>query len=214
MANVELHVPTSGGGLDWTRRAANAINTSLRRLAGLDTAARDLGERVDTVEMLLLELSARVDDKSGWANYRDGSAGQTLAANTRALWTNDAATVDDAEKPSDVPTYWDATNSLIPGHAGDAIVLRIQSTFTPSDGTASMLSMELDIGGMTLVDQQFIPITGGAGVAQSFSFTSLGFQRGVWEANGAKIYVMSDGPGVLTAKRILVARMHKMNAVD
>ncbi|GAA0729986.1 hypothetical protein [Sphingomonas japonica] len=187
----ELLVPVDGKGIDWPRRVANAINALQASLAA---------------------LQLRVDDKSGWANYRDSTAGQALVADTRAQWTNNAATIDDSEKPTDVATYWDAADNAVPGMAGDAVVLRIQSTFTPSDGTASMLTMDLDIGGGTLVDQQSIAITGGAGVPQRISFTSLGFQRDTWEANGAKVYVTADGPGDLTNKRILVARMHKANA--
>ncbi len=41
MASAELHVPPTNAGLDWPRRVANAVNATLRRVAG---AERDIGQ--------------------------------------------------------------------------------------------------------------------------------------------------------------------------
>jgi hypothetical protein len=205
MALPAVLVPVDAKRMDWPRLVANAINALLNRAANATTDNTALADQLNALE-------ARVNDKSGWANYRDGTAGQALTTDTRTLWTNNAATVDDSEKPSDIVTYWDTANNRIPGESGDAVVIRLQSAFTPADGVASMLTVELDIGGAQAVDLHSFPITGGAGVEHRISFTSLGFQRDLWESSGAQVYVTADGPGTLSNKRLLVARMHRANA--
>lgn len=145
----------------------------------------------------------------GWANYAD-SGTQTIAANTRTLWTNAATSKDETQKPTEVPFFWDAANSLIPGRDGDAINIRLKMTATPLDTTASHLLIEFDIGGaIGVLDSHSFPLTDGALMGMPITYPLPAFNRTTFAANGAKIYVTSDGPVTLSGKSLLVQRVHR-----
>lgn len=185
---------------EWVRRAATTINNLLSQMNNL-ASATDVSD-----------LKALVVSKSGWANYADTGAAQAITADTRTVWTNNAGTKDEEQKPTDVDRFWDDTVNKLPGRDGDAIAIRFQMVFTPADATASMLVVEVDVGGaIGVVDALSFPIVTGAGVPQHISWNVLAFQRATWVANGGTVFVTADGPGTITAKRVLVSRMHKAN---
>jgi len=182
-----LNIPVDARRQDWPRLVANAINYLLRRDA---------------------ETSSILSQQTGWANYQDTAGAQTLAASTQAMFTNNAGAIIQSQKPSDVTAFWDSNK--ITGRTGDAIMVKVQMVCTPSDASASMLNVQVDIGGtIGVLEEHDFPLTAGSGVAHPISFTFLAFTMATWEANGATINVTCDGGASLTAKRIVVARMHK-----
>lgn len=175
-------VPVDGNRRDWFRLAAQAINYLLRRS--------------ETV--------------TGWAAYTDGGSGQSLAASTKVALVNDAATVIESQKPTDVDTFYDG--SVITGRNGDGLSVRVEFTFTPDDGTASFVWMAVDIGGSVgeIYPSRF-EVTGGASVPHQISYSFPGYTLNTWEANGGTVKVESDGPGVVSNVIYVIHRLHKAN---
>lgn len=149
-----------------------------------------------------------VNLSSGWAAYVHTGSGQSLSAATKATLTNDAGTVIETQKPSDIDDFY--ASGLITGREGDAIAVAIELTFTPDDGTASNLYMAIDIGGSVgeIYPKDF-PITGGASVDHKISYDIAAYTLDTWEANGGAVKVEADGPGVVTGVRYVIHRIHK-----
>lgn len=147
---------------------------------------------------------------TGWAVYNDTAGAQGLAASTPETFAVNAGSWIDSQKPEDVDQFWDSATNTITGRNGDAIIVKVQCIFTPSDATASSIEFETDIGGVPgVVEYQDFPVIKGAGVAHRLSWTFLAYTLDTWEANGGTINVEADGPGDLTNKRVLIARVHR-----
>lgn len=190
---------TASNIISWVRQAATAINLLAREV-----------NSAGGVYLGAATYNTYVSTSSGWANYTDTAAAQSISASTRTQLTINAGAKDETQKPSDVTAYWDATNNLIPGYDGDAIVVRLRLTVTPSDSSASRVFVEFDIGGaIGVLDSHSFTLADGAGVAQPLSLTVAMFNRATFAANGCKIYVTCDGPASISGKGILVQRTHK-----
>lgn len=147
---------------------------------------------------------------TGWGTYNDTAGAQSLAASTSATFTVNAGTSITSYEPDDVTAFWDSSTNTITGREGDAIMVKVQSVYTPDDATASDIAFSVDIGGAVgVVEYQDFALIKGAGVAHRLSWTFLAYTLDTWEANGGTIKVESDGPGDLTEKRVLIARVHR-----
>lgn len=182
-----LTFPETYSNKDWPRRVKQAFDRQ--------------GQRIDALELL-------ASQQTGWASYAHSGASQALTANTDTILTNDAGTVLDTQKPSDISAFYNG--SVITGRNGDGLGVHLQLTFTPDDGTASMLQIWVEIGGSfgPLFTEMF-PITLGSGMAHMLSHNFFAYTAATWEANGGTIYVRSDGPGVITGKIFDFHRLHK-----
>lgn len=180
-------IPETYRNTDWPRKVKQAFEWLDKRLSA--------AENLSSVQ-------------SGWASYIDGGSPQALAANTDTILANDAGTVLDSQKPSDIAEFYDGT--VIVGRNGDGLGVHVQLTFTPDDGTASMLWIWVDIGGAfpPLFTATF-PVTLGASMDHSFSHSFFAYNAATWEANGGTVYVRADGPGVITGKIFDFHRLHK-----
>lgn len=193
------------GGVDWIRRCAIAVNWLLARVAGLLETVASLGGSL--ADYLLV---ADAEKLTGWGAYFDGAGSQAISAATRTQVTINSAATIVTQKPADVATFWDNSTNTITGREGDAIVVKVQCIFTPSDATASMALFDVDIGGsIGIVEYHTFTIALGSGVAHYLSWTFVAYTLDTWEANGGKIYITTDGPGALTSKRVVIARVHK-----
>lgn len=180
-------IPESYVNKDWPRKVKQVVEGQGRRLAALET--------------LLAQ-------GSGWASYIHTGGSQALAANTDAVLSNNAGTVLETQKPSDIAAFYNG--SVITGRNGDGLGAHLQLTFTPDDGTASMLQIWVDIGGgFGKLFTGTFPITLGSGMAHMLSHNFFAYNGATWEANGGTVYVRSDGPGVITSKIFDFHRLHK-----
>lgn len=174
-------IPETANRKDWPRLVAKAVNA-----IGLRT------------------------DFTGWAVYNHGGGAQSLTAATRTQLSIDGATKDESQLPSDVTALWDTATDTIVGRNGDAIVVKAQCVFTPSDATASIIDFDVDIGGAVgIVEKQQFTVAGGAGVPVPISWTFAAYTLDTWEANGGAIYATADGPGSITELRVVIERAHK-----
>lgn len=196
MAEIGFIEPTATNPATWIRKAAERINYLLRKTGDYASATA------------LSALETLVGQKTGWGNYADTAGAQTLATGVRTVFTNNAGTTIETQKPSDVTAFWAANK--ITGRTGDAILVKVQCRFTPADGTASEIRFEVDIGGgIGVVEEQQFTIAGGAAIAHPISWTFAAYTLDTWETNGGTIFVTADGPGDLTIKRVVVQRTHK-----
>ena len=144
---------------------------------------------------------------SGWAVYNDTAGAQSLTAGGTATFTVNAGSKIETYAPDGIALW---SGNKITGREGDAIVVKVQCVFTPSDAVASTLDFSVDIGGaIGEVEYQNFPVTKGAGMPHKVSWTFLAYTLDTWEANGGTVRVVSDGAGQLTSKRVLISRVHK-----
>ena len=211
--------PVTGGNWRvWAEKLRRSLQnlSVLQRLTPEASAAQDgalLWDAAQKAPVVSVDggfVPVLMGSASGWANYSDTAGAQALAANVPATYTVNAGSTYDLQKPDDVDTFWDSTNNKITGREGDAIVVKVQCDFTPDDATASTLDFTVDIGGAVgVVERQDFPISKGAGIVHHVSWTFLAYTLNTWEANGGTVSVVSDGPGNLTNKRIVIGRLHK-----
>jgi len=145
---------------------------------------------------------------SGWAAYIHNGASQPIAADTDTAMINNAGVVIESQKPADVATFYDGTT--ITGRSGDSIATGIEFTFTPDDGDASLLTVCIDIGGSVgkLYPEEVL-IVSGASVPHKVSYHPPAYTLDTWEDNGGVVTVTVDGPGVISAVRYVIHRLHK-----
>lgn len=147
-------------------------------------------------------------DGTGWSAYTHTGAAQALLANTKVSLANNAGTVINTQKPSDIASFYDGT--VIPGRLNDGILMGIEFTYTPSSGIASQLELSVDIGAPIgeLYAKEF-GIWKGSGVAHKISYSTPAYMGSTWVANGGTLKVISDGPGSITQQRYVFHRIHK-----
>jgi head-tail adaptor len=145
---------------------------------------------------------------TGWAAYNHTGAAQSVVANVKAPLVNNAGSKIEDQKPADVADLYDGT--AVTGRVGDAIMVAIELTFTPSDGDTSSLALDIDIGGTVgeIYTEEF-PITRGANVPHKISYHPPAYTLDTWAANGGMVEVMADGAGSISNVRYVIHRLHK-----
>ena len=171
-----------------------------------------------TIATALNSMFNEIFGRTGWASYVDtqytsGSPFSVLA-NTDTPLPNNAGTIIDSQKPTDITTFYDGTT--ITGRNGDALDFMIYFKATPS-----AINQSLDV---------YVDITGGTGTPanlarlyeQTFSFPrGSGVERGIlyalpsaytlntWQANGGVVYIRSDAALTLHSINYNFDRTHK-----
>lgn len=150
-----------------------------------------------------------VPDSTGHGLYSHGGGTQYLLADMPVLLENDrAGFVDETQLPRDIDTYYDGTH--IKGFAGDGMDVVVRLTFTPDDEEATDLTMWLDIGGaQTRIFESNNALEFGAGEPHRIIENMIAFNRATWDANGARVWVECDGPGVISNVSYQIHRKHK-----
>ena len=119
----------------------------------------------------------------------------------------------ESQLPADTGPLWDTATNTIVGRNGDSIVVKVQFVFTPDDGTAAHMDLQVDIGGAVgVVEEETKDVTRGAGVAHPLSVPFPAYTLNTWAANGGEIYLLVDGPGVVSKARVVILRTHKARA--
>jgi len=179
--------------------------TDITALAANDVV---LDGRLDTAETDITALELAVARATGWGAYINTAGTQALAGTTLTSLVNNAGTVIETQKPSDITSFYSA--GKITGREGDAILVNTELTFTPTSGVASYLQLSIDIGGaIGQIYHRDFSIVLGSGIAHKISYSTGAYTLDTWEANGGTVKVYSDGPGDITGVRYVIHRLHK-----
>lgn len=170
------------------------------------------GELAPSVRTKLNSTIDIANDNTGWAQYQDTqySSGSpfSLAANTDTILPNNAGSVIDSQKPSDITTFYDG--SVITGRDGDGIIITVDFTAVPTNVNTTTLEVWFDIGGAVgELYRRIITFPKGNGIARPVNFTVLGYTLGTWETNGATVYVNANNTCDVYGMRYVIARSHK-----
>tara|TARA_R110000787_G_scaffold193899_2_gene305429 strand:+ start:12524 stop:13108 length:585 start_codon:yes stop_codon:yes gene_type:complete len=150
----------------------------------------------------------------GWAYYKDNAGAQTFTTSAAKLSIDGlGSTTEIGYLPTGVTALWDTTaDKIVADTLGDSYAIRLDLPITAVTGSASILEMELDIGGgatpsVVVVDRQ-ISVAAGASKTVSVSFGI--FSLATFMANGAQVFLKADANTVqITAPALLIQRVSK-----
>ena len=180
---------------------------------------RDLREpfkRDDKIIVVRDDVSykAEADDfiTSGWGNYSDtqytSGSPFSISANTDTVIPNNRGSVLEGEVPRDVGTFYDG--SVITGRSGDSISITVDLKLLPTSRSTTIAEFWFDIGGSVgEIYRRIVTFPKGDGVARPVDFTIAGYTLGTWEANGATVYVRTNGTAGMYDIRYVIHRNHR-----
>lgn len=160
------------------------------------------------------------ESTTGWADYSDttytlGSPFSVLA-NTDTKLPNNAGTIIDSQKPSDVTTFYDNVSETITGRNGDGITITVDFKATPTNANTEFLEIWLDITGgtgtpsnLSNLYRRIVTFPKGNGIERPINFTVTCYTLATWEANGAEVYVRANNTVDIYDIRYVVTRTHK-----
>jgi hypothetical protein len=133
---------------------------------------------------------------TGWASYVDtqyqleANAFTALADVTTDL-PNNSGTIFDAQKPLDVPTFYDGT--VITGRNGDQLDVMLYFQAVPSV-VNQWLEIWIDIGGgVGALYRQTFAFPRGTGVSRGIVYgLPSAYTAATWQANGGTVKVLSN----------------------
>lgn len=159
----------------------------------------------------LRDLLVSLDD-TGWAQYGDTqyTAGSPflVTAGVDTIMPNNGSAVIEEQKPRDITTMLSAGKIL--GLNGDSYNITIDCKALPTSAGTTLLEFWFDIGG-TVGELYRRPVTfpKGNGIVRPIVFTTGIYSKDTWEANGATVYVRSDGPVSIYDIRYVITRLHR-----
>lgn len=176
----------------------------------------ELGSSVREKLNLSIDL---LNKQSGWGAYADTvhvdlATAFSVPADTDTLVPNNAGSVIESQKPSDVSTFYDGT--VITGRNGDNLDLMLYFTAVPSV-VNQWLEVWLDITGGTgspsnfanLYKQTFV-FPRGAGEPRGVLFSlPSAYTLETWEANGAVVRCRSNATTSIYGINYNLDRSHK-----
>ena len=151
---------------------------------------------------------------TGWGAYNDtqytSGSPLSLVADTDTLLPNNAGSVIETQKPSDIDTFYDGY--VITGRAGDGLLITVDLIATPTSVAATSIELWFDIGGAVgELYRRIVTFPKGNGVPRPINFSTSAYTLDTWEANGATAYVRADGPVDIYNIRYVLTRTHKAN---
>lgn len=154
------------------------------------------------------------NDYTGWGDYVDGTytsaSPLVLTTNTKITLPNDATTIRDSQKPTDVTTFYDPATSKIIGRDGDGLNIVIEFKIRPTANTTTKITVAIDIGAPVgeIYTRDFIT-SKGVGVEHYFLSSINAYTLNTWEANGGTVKIESDNPAEIYDIRFVFTRTHK-----
>ena len=171
------------------------------------------GELGSSVRAKLNETIDLVNQQSGWASYVDTAhvnAGTafTIPANTDTLVPNNAGTVIDSQKPTDITTFYDGT--VITGRNGDSLDMMLYFKAIPSQ-VNQYIDIWVDIGGaIGELYRQTFSFPRGAGVERGILYSlPSAYTLGTFAANGGTVYARSNATVDIHSINYNFDRSHK-----
>jgi len=150
--------------------------------------------------------------ETGWAEYVDtqyteGSPFQ-IVADTKVSLPNNAGTIRDSQKPTDVASFY--TGGLITGRNGDGLIITVEFKAKPTSVGSTYMEVSLDIGGAVgEIYPRPITFPKGNGEERPVNFSTAGFTLDTFEANGGALKVVGNGPFDIYGIRYVLTRSHK-----
>lgn len=152
---------------------------------------------------------------TGWSDYSDntyttGSPFLLTTASGVSDLPNDAATVNESQKPIDISTFYDGTT--ITGRQGDGLNITIEFKCRPDGaGADPRLLVYIDIGGVVppLYNRNFF-LNKGNGVEHFFLSSFNAYTLDTWQANGGTVKIQAFNEDIeIYDIRYVLTRTHK-----
>lgn len=155
-----------------------------------------------------------VNDYTGWADYTDGTytsaSPLVLSSSNKITLPNNANTIRDSQKPSDITTFYDETSQTITGRNGDAINIGIEFKARPNTSSVTRLTVTIDIGAPVgeIYTRDFV-LAKGNGVEHYYLSSFNAYTLNTWEANGGTVKIVSTASADIYDIRYVISRVHK-----
>ena len=168
----------------------------------------------DGVNWLKLSPVVAYSDYTGWGDYADGTYTSTspfsLTAGNKVTLPNNAAITRDSQKPIDITTFYDATNSIITGRNGDGINIVIEFKVKPTVNQTTKITLAIDIGAPVgeIYKRDFIT-SKGVNVEHFYLSSFNAYNLNTWESNGGTVKIVSDFAADIYDIRYVITRTHK-----
>lgn len=153
---------------------------------------------------------------TGWANYLDTqyTVGSPLAvaANTRILLPNNAGNKVETQLPEDLARFYDPITKKIPGTTGSDILVTVRIKLKAVSPDASSVKLEMDIGpdeAPLVIEATSRALPWGVGVEEPVTFHFSGYCAEEFTANGARLFLTSDGAIEVYGISYVIKRTHK-----
>lgn len=142
-------------------------------------------------------LNAMFDEiygKAGWSSYVDTQytvgAQFSVTANTDVNLPNNAGTVIETQKPTDITSFY--ADGKISGRNGDGLAMQLFFYATPT-AIDQYIDIWIDIGSGVKLYPQTSSFPKGTGQARGIMYTlPAAYTLGTWEANGGIVKVRSN----------------------
>lgn len=149
-----------------------------------------------TIATALNSMFDVIFGRTGWATYIDtqypnSASAFTVAANTDTVLPNNAGTVIDSQKPTDITSFY--SGGLITGRDGDNLDIMIYFKAEPS-AVDQWIDIWVDIGGSVgELYRQTFPFPKGSGIERGILYAlPSAYTLNTWESNGGRVYVRSN----------------------
>ena len=161
-------------------------------------------------QILAATVAGGGSNGSGWGEYKDTQYTDVstfaIAADIDVLVPNNNLAGVKAYEPVGV-TFYDA--GKITGRTGDSIVISINMKALPTSANTTYIEFWLDIGGAVgELFRRVVSFPKGNGILRPISFTTLAYNLGTWEANGATVYARANGTAEIYDISYVVTRTH------
>jgi hypothetical protein len=157
---------------------------------------------------------------TGWGDYVDSQYTSespfSLTADTDTLIPLDGLNGPKTQIPQDITSFietFDAgsyTSARVLGINGDSYLLTLDFKVLPTSVNTTVIEFWYDIGGsIGELYRRTATFPKGNGLVRAITTTTNVYTLDTWEANGAEIYIRSDGPCNVYDFRMVISRVHK-----
>lgn len=171
-----------------------------------------------TISTALNSMFSEIYGRTGWASYSDtqytSASPLTLATDTVTALPNNAGSIVDSQKPTDITTFYDGT--VITGRNGDGLSLTFDFKARPTNQNTTEIEIYIDITGGTGTPANLAKLYDrlesfdkGVGVEKAIAYTINGYTLGTWESNGGVVKVVTNGACEIYDVRYVLSRTHK-----
>lgn len=164
----------------------------------------------DHYDQILKTFPPGATPVSGWGDYIDTTytqaSPQLILANIDTILMNNSGTGVRAQEPEGVVFV---ENGKIKGRFGESIAMSIEFNIVPTDASTTLCEVWFNIGGaIGQLYRRPFTFPKGQGVERKITFTQLGYTYDTWQANGATVYVRTNGNASIYGTRFLINRGH------
>ena len=161
---------------------------------------------------LLNDMFGELFGRTGWASYVDTqyTSGSPFAvtANVDTSLPNNAGTIIDSQKPSDVPSFY--TAGKITGRNGDGLAMQLFFFAVPTSVDQN-IEIWIDIGApVGQLYRQTFSFPKGVGQPRGIMYTlPAAYTLNTWQANGGTVRVRSNAACTIYGVTYNIVRTHK-----